>query len=166
MRQVNIIATGNYSFFNLLTIALCLPLLDDACLPGRVAAWIIPAAASQPRHRPRVAAGVNRKEDQPPQESPAGGLHGRPEGTLYRGEALQQGSLLRRCVELLGVAAGLAPVVYASARLVRPRLHQVPNMLLILLKVTWSALVYVISHIIFAGAQLWPRVYVCMYLML
>ncbi|KAK9831355.1 hypothetical protein WJX81_004903 [Elliptochloris bilobata] len=28
--QANIIATGNYNFFNLLTIALCVPLLDDA----------------------------------------------------------------------------------------------------------------------------------------
>jgi hypothetical protein len=32
--QVLIALTGNYGFFNLLTIALCLPLLDDACLPA------------------------------------------------------------------------------------------------------------------------------------
>lgn len=30
--QVLIILTGNYNFFNLLTIVLCIPLLDDACL--------------------------------------------------------------------------------------------------------------------------------------
>ncbi len=51
--QVLIAATGNYAFFNLLTLALCLTLLDDADLPGwkprpfpasgrarRVAAWV------------------------------------------------------------------------------------------------------------------------------
>ncbi len=140
MRQVNIIATGNYNFFNLLTIALCLPLLDDACLPGRVIAWLTPAASSQPRHRPRVAAGVNRKGDQPPQDRVAGGPQRGFAGTLCQGEALQRGSLLRRCMELLGVATGLAPVVFASARLVRPRLHQVPHLLSNLLDVTWSAL--------------------------
>ena len=32
--QLAIAATGNYAFFNLLTIALCLCLLDDALLPG------------------------------------------------------------------------------------------------------------------------------------
>jgi hypothetical protein len=32
--QLIIATTGNYAFFNLLTIALCLCLLDDACLPG------------------------------------------------------------------------------------------------------------------------------------
>ena len=140
MRQVNIIATGNYNFFNLLTIALCLPLLDDACLPGRVIAWLTPAAPSQPRHRPRVAAGVNRKGDQQPQDRVAGGPHWGFVGTLCPGEALQRGSLLRRSMELLSAATGLAPVVFASARLVRPRLHQVPRLLLNLLEVTWCAL--------------------------
>lgn len=32
--QLFLIATGNYAFFNWLTLALCLLLLDDACLPG------------------------------------------------------------------------------------------------------------------------------------
>ncbi|XP_076450495.1 lipase maturation factor 2-like isoform X1 [Babylonia areolata] len=32
--QVLIILTGNYNFFNLLTIALCIPLLDDECFSG------------------------------------------------------------------------------------------------------------------------------------
>ncbi len=32
--QIVIILTGNYGFFNLLTMALCLPLLDDGYLPG------------------------------------------------------------------------------------------------------------------------------------
>jgi lipase maturation factor 1 len=36
--QVMILLTGNYAFFNLLTIALCVPLLDDAALRGRPAA--------------------------------------------------------------------------------------------------------------------------------
>lgn len=34
--QVLIALTGNYGFFNLLTLALCLLLLDDAALPGHV----------------------------------------------------------------------------------------------------------------------------------
>ena len=33
--QVAILVTGNYAFFNLLTIALCLPLFDDRCWPIR-----------------------------------------------------------------------------------------------------------------------------------
>ncbi len=33
--QLAIMATGNYAFFNLLTIALCLPLLDDGVWPRR-----------------------------------------------------------------------------------------------------------------------------------
>jgi hypothetical protein len=33
--QLLIAATGNYGFFNLLTVALCLLLLDDRCFPGR-----------------------------------------------------------------------------------------------------------------------------------
>ena len=126
-RQVNIIATGNYNFFNLLTIALCLPLLDDACLPGRVIAWLTPAAPSQPRHRPRVAARVNRKGRQAPQDRVAVGPLDGPVATLCQGEALQRGSLLGRSMQLLGVAAGLAPVVFASARLVRPACPRSPS---------------------------------------
>jgi len=38
--QVIIAATGNYAFFNLLTIALCIPLLDDGVWPRR---WRPPA---------------------------------------------------------------------------------------------------------------------------
>ena len=34
--QIVIGLTGNYAFFNLLTIALCLLLIDDAVWPGRV----------------------------------------------------------------------------------------------------------------------------------
>ncbi len=33
--QLAIIATGNYGFFNLLTIVLCLPFIDDSLVPGR-----------------------------------------------------------------------------------------------------------------------------------
>jgi hypothetical protein len=37
--QVLIAATGNYGFFNLLTIALCVLLLDDSVWPGRFRRW-------------------------------------------------------------------------------------------------------------------------------
>ncbi len=37
--QILIIATGNYCFFNLLTIALCALLIDDAAYPPRVREW-------------------------------------------------------------------------------------------------------------------------------
>jgi hypothetical protein len=43
--QLLIAGTGNYGFFNLLSIALCLPLLDDAFFPSR---WQVQAA---PTHR-------------------------------------------------------------------------------------------------------------------
>jgi len=49
--QLAIMATGNYGFFNLLTILLCLPLLDDAALsrwiPTRVVLRI-PAKTAPP----------------------------------------------------------------------------------------------------------------------
>jgi hypothetical protein len=37
--QILIAATGNYGFFNLLTIALCMLLLDDSCWPSRLRRW-------------------------------------------------------------------------------------------------------------------------------
>jgi len=91
--QVNIIATGNYNFFNLLTLALCVPLLDDGCLSARATAWLLPGAA--------------------------GGGAG---GGGREGEAGAAGRRLpaqRRGMRLLGGAAGLAPVAYASVRMVR-----------------------------------------------
>jgi predicted DCC family thiol-disulfide oxidoreductase YuxK len=45
--QVTIMLTGNYTFFNLLTIALCIPLLDDAFL----AHWL-PRVITQPFDAP------------------------------------------------------------------------------------------------------------------
>ena len=38
--QVAILTTGNYAFFNVLTIALCLLLFDDTAWPARLSAWI------------------------------------------------------------------------------------------------------------------------------
>ncbi len=37
--QTVILLTGNYGFFNLLTIALCVMLLDDSSLPSRIRRW-------------------------------------------------------------------------------------------------------------------------------
>lgn len=54
--QALIFLTGNYNFFNLLTIALCLFLLDDAILPDLTPAWLrglIPPVA-QPTGRARL----------------------------------------------------------------------------------------------------------------
>ncbi|HZR84880.1 MAG TPA: lipase maturation factor family protein [Candidatus Binatia bacterium] len=55
--QALIAATGNYGFFNLLTVVLCIPLLDDAALaalarrlvPRRRAVADVPAGARRPR---------------------------------------------------------------------------------------------------------------------
>ena len=51
--NLQIFLTGNYNFFNLLTIALCILLLDDAALRARLSARIIqyfaPRDASPPR---------------------------------------------------------------------------------------------------------------------
>ena len=52
-----IAATGNYAFFNLLTIALCLLLLDDAVLPDRLrraAGGVDPASAPSAGQRRRA----------------------------------------------------------------------------------------------------------------
>lgn len=52
-------ATGNYNFFNLLTVALCIPCLDDTLLkrfiPGVCRRWI---ATPRPRDQRRVGRGV------------------------------------------------------------------------------------------------------------
>ncbi|MGH7814637.1 MAG: lipase maturation factor family protein [Candidatus Binataceae bacterium] len=59
--QTLIALTGNYGFFNLLTIALCLPLFDDAALsaivPHRIAGFVQPRAQEIEPSRPtaRVA---------------------------------------------------------------------------------------------------------------
>jgi hypothetical protein len=52
-------ATGNYGFFNLLTVVLCLPLLDDDCLPQRLRAQGIAG------RRPEPAAGWLRRSTWP-----------------------------------------------------------------------------------------------------
>jgi hypothetical protein len=45
--QLLILATGNYGFFNLLTIALCVLLLDDTCFPRRIQEkWLPQTTAS------------------------------------------------------------------------------------------------------------------------
>jgi hypothetical protein len=48
-------ASGNYGFFNLLTVVLCLALLDDAALPSR---WRNAAGAPAPRAHARAVAAV------------------------------------------------------------------------------------------------------------
>jgi hypothetical protein len=61
--QIGIALTGNYGFFNLLTLVLCIPALDDAalfaCLPARVRARISPPATDVRiapwRHAPAIA---------------------------------------------------------------------------------------------------------------
>src|SRR4029079_1463322 len=49
--QVLLILTGNYCFFNLLTIVLCMPLLDDSAFPEK---WrnAVPGPAPQPAPAP------------------------------------------------------------------------------------------------------------------
>ena len=51
--QVLIILTGNYCFFNLLTIALCFLLIDDATWKGLLPRWLMPTIrfVEQPLHR-------------------------------------------------------------------------------------------------------------------
>jgi hypothetical protein len=65
--QIALLATGNFAFFNLLTIVLCLPSLDDACLAralpralrGRVdSPPAPPAARATPLRRAAFSAGV------------------------------------------------------------------------------------------------------------
>ncbi len=105
---MNIIATGNYNFFNLLTLALCVPLLDDGCLPARAAAWLLPGEAPVRAAGPAGAAAG----------AAGGGAAGGGRGAAA-GAAARRLPARRRGVWLLGVAAGLAPVAYASRRMVR-----------------------------------------------
>ena len=133
-RQANIIATGNYNFFNLLTIALCVPLLDDACLPARAAAWLLPAAPPSSlgpgtRLAPAAAAQQDLREARPPEGAPAaacaapgepaaGGPRGPEEGDAAHSRGTLPLPVWRRGAWLLGLLGGLAPVVYASVRMV------------------------------------------------
>jgi predicted DCC family thiol-disulfide oxidoreductase YuxK len=58
--QVLIAVTGNYAFFNLLTVTLCLPLLDDACFRSLIPRpWAASLAnASEPSRARRALAAV------------------------------------------------------------------------------------------------------------
>ena len=49
--QLCIMATGNYAFFNWLTIALCIPLFDDTAWPARCLRWL--PAPRPPAAEPR-----------------------------------------------------------------------------------------------------------------
>ena len=49
--QALIFLTGNYGFFNLLAVALCLTLLDDACLARFVPRWLAGSIPAAPRPR-------------------------------------------------------------------------------------------------------------------
>jgi hypothetical protein len=68
--QVLIAATGNYGFFNLLTVALCVPLLEDDFFPAR---WRRRSSPSPPPLCHVPAEG-------PAAPSPAGGRRGQGEG--------------------------------------------------------------------------------------
>ena len=46
--QVMFMISGNYGFFNLLTLVLCLPLIDDTFWPKRVQRFLDRGAASKP----------------------------------------------------------------------------------------------------------------------
>lgn len=46
--QLVILLTGNFGFFNLLTILLCVPLLDDDSFPARLRSWLGMAAGPAP----------------------------------------------------------------------------------------------------------------------
>jgi hypothetical protein len=58
--QILIAATGNYAFFNLLTLALCLPLVDDAAWPAALRRRLGPDAGA-----PRAADEPNAGPAQP-----------------------------------------------------------------------------------------------------
>jgi hypothetical protein len=47
--QVLILLTGNYTFFNWLTIILCIPALDDACLQRWLPGRLLPVMPAEPR---------------------------------------------------------------------------------------------------------------------
>jgi hypothetical protein len=57
--QLAIALTGNYGFFNLLTLVLCIPLLDDralrALLPAVLHGWLPAPASLRMARRPRIA---------------------------------------------------------------------------------------------------------------
>jgi hypothetical protein len=56
--QALIFLTGNYCFFNLLTVALCLLMLDDAALqaflPARLAGSLFPGGRASSRNVTRI----------------------------------------------------------------------------------------------------------------
>jgi hypothetical protein len=56
--QVAIALTGNFGFFNLLSLVLCLAVLDDGCLPARIAARIGREAGPAPAVQRGVMGGV------------------------------------------------------------------------------------------------------------
>ncbi len=53
--QAGILVTGNFAFFNYLSILLCVPLLDDRFWPGKLRAWLIQFKPPPPRGSPLAA---------------------------------------------------------------------------------------------------------------
>ncbi len=100
--QVSIILTGNYSFFNLLTLALCLALADDDFLLG----WIWKQQQSnRAEHGSLSPHSLISKQSSiipPPLPPPAAPLH----------RLADLRCVLRRLMSVLTFAASLAPMVY------------------------------------------------------
>jgi hypothetical protein len=60
--QVLILLTGNYGFFNLLSIALCVPVLDDACLRRIIPVRWRPLVDASPAASPSAAPRGSRRQ--------------------------------------------------------------------------------------------------------
>jgi hypothetical protein len=56
--QLALSAAGNYSYFNLLSIALCVPLIDDATVRWLVPKWRLPQLPARPDSRRLRTAGI------------------------------------------------------------------------------------------------------------
>jgi lipase maturation factor 1 len=83
--QAVITATGNYAFFNLLSVALCVLLLDDRSWPRRLRRWVLgrEAAAAVGEGRaaepaPVPAGGAKEPAGEAPEEAGGGGAQASP----------------------------------------------------------------------------------------
>jgi predicted DCC family thiol-disulfide oxidoreductase YuxK len=106
--QILILVTGNYGIFNLLALALCIPLLDDGIWPWR---WKQAAAARLDRalseHEPRADTRAGAGPSSPP-----GVVDVKPAGAAPRSPRGAWPPLLIRPIAAVLIVLGLVPLLH------------------------------------------------------
>lgn len=105
--MLGVMATGNYNFFNLLTLVLALTLLDDSWWPATLRRWVL-GRGPLPAPAPVVESGAVESDPLPP--SPEGAL-APPATAASSGEGIVGRSATRHGLRIAAAGAMVAVVV-------------------------------------------------------